>query len=258
MRSRSLAVLLLAPCAACANLRGEERSTVSTSQTVASAYWFRGTPQSLEAVTQGDLVVNTPFADGSTLSFTTWYNAQLTNQTGDAIFPDGQGGQATEIDLVLSYARNVGRVAMTAGMIGYHFPGIGPSTKEAWLGGTLEAFGISHALTAYYDVDLLDDYYLSYQASRGFPLDERWSAALSFLLGYMSEDQAEFYFGTRRSGLSDLLLTGSLSYAFDENTSLFLKAAGVTVPDDELSDSLDANGYDDSGAWLALGAAWGL
>jgi len=258
MCSRLLAALLLALCCACANLRGEEASTVSTAQTVASAYWFRGTPRSLEAVTQGDLVVNTPFADGSTLSFITWYNAQLTNQTGDAIFADGQGGQATEVNLVLSYARAVGGWDLTAGMVGYQFPGAGPSTKEAWLGGSLDALGLSHALTIYYDVDLIDDYYLSYQASRGIPLDERWSAGLSLLLGYMSEDQAEFYFGRRRSGLSDLLFTGSLTYAFDENTSIFLKAAGVTVPDDELADSLDTNGFDDSGAWLALGAAWGL
>ncbi|MEQ1892618.1 MAG: hypothetical protein ABL998_08765 [Planctomycetota bacterium] len=253
-----MAVLTVALCAACANLRGEERSTVSTSQNVASAYWFRGVPRSLEAVTQGDLVVNSPFADGSSLSFTTWYNGQLTNGTGDATFPDGYGGQATEIDLVLSYARDVGALELTAGMIGYHFPGFGPSTKEAWLGGTFEALGLSHALTAYYDVDLLDDYYLSYQASRGFPLDERWSAALSLLLGYMSNDQAEFYFGRKSAGLSDLLLSGSLSYAFDENTSVFLKGAGVTVPDDELADSLDQNGFEEGGLWLALGAAWGL
>lgn len=258
MRPCPLAVLSVALASACANLRGEERSTVSTGQTVESAYWFRGTPRSLEAVTQGDLVVNTPFADGSTLAFTTWYNAQLTNRTGDATFPDGMGGQATEVDLVLSYARDVGGVAMTAGMIGYHFPGFAPSTKEAWLGGSFDAVGLSHAWTAYYDVDLLDDFYLSYQASRGFPIDERWSAALSVLLGYMSDGQAQFYFGEKSSGISDLLLTGSLSYAFDENTSVFLKAAGVTVPDDDLADSLDGNGFDDSGAWLALGAAWGL
>lgn len=258
MRPCPMAVLTVALCAACANLRGEERSTVSTSQNVASAYWFRGVPRSLEAVTQGDLVVNSPFADGSSLSFTTWYNGQLTNGTGDATFPDGYGGQATEIDLVLSYARDVGALELTAGMIGYHFPGFGPSTKEAWLGGTFEALGLSHALTAYYDVDLLDDYYLSYQASRGFPLDERWSAALSLLLGYMSNDQAAFYFGRKSAGLSDLLLSGSLSYAFDENTSVFLKGAGVTVPDDELADSLDQNGFEEGGLWLALGAAWGL
>ena len=250
----ALSVLLCA----CAELRGEERSTVSTSQTFASAFWFRGTPRSLEAVTQGDLVVDTPFADGSSLSFTTWYNGQLTNRTGDATFPDGLGGQASEIDIALAYARDVGRVAVTAGMVGYHFPGSGPSTKEVWLGGSLDAFGLSHALTAYYDVDLLDDFYVSYQASRGFPIDERWSVGLALLLGYMSDDQAEGYFGTRSSGISDLLLTGSLSYAFDENTSVFLKAAGVTTPDDELADSLDANGLEEGGAWLALGAAWGL
>jgi len=258
MHARPLVVLSVALCAACAELRGTERSTVSTSQTVSSAYWFRGVPRSLEAVTHGDLVVDSPLADGSTLSFTTWYNAQLTNDTGDGTFPEGSGGEVTEVDLVMSYARRVGRADLSAGLVGYHFPEFGASTREAWLGGSVEALGFSHALTAYYDSDQADDFYLSYQAGRGFPLEGNWSAALSLLLGYMSDGQAEFHFGRRSAGLSDLLLTGSLSYAFDENTSLFLKAAGVTVPDDELSDALDQGGFDEQGAWLTLGAAWGL
>lgn len=250
-----LAVLLTC---ACASIRGTERSTVSTSQNVASAYWFRGVPRSLRLVTQGDVVVNTPLANGSTLSFTTWYNGQLTNRTGDASFPDGNGGQATEIDIVINYAQTFGRVDVSAGGIAYAYPQVGPSTKEAYLGGTLPALGLDHTLTLYYDVDRLDDYYLNYQASRSFPLGERLSAALAGMLGYMSNDQAEFYFGDKHAGFSDLMLTGSLTYAFDENTSVFLKAAGVTVPDGDLADALDANEIEDSGIWFTLGAAWGL
>ena len=253
-----LLTLALPLLAACEGLRGTEPSTVTTSQVVASAYWFRGVPRSLEAVTQGDLGVDTPLATGGTLSFVTWYNLQLTNRTGDAVFPDGNGGQNTEIDLLLDYSQDFGRTHLSAGGVAYHFPEIGPSTKEAYVTGALDALGLSHALSAYYDVDAADDFYLSYQASRGFELDEQWRAALAFLLGYMADGQSEVYFGTKSAGFSDLLLSGTLSYHFDQNTSVFLKVAGVTVPDDELAEELDENGLDDSGMWVVLGAAWGL
>lgn len=244
--------------AGCESIRGSEPSTVSTSQIVSSAYWFRGSPRSLTPVTQGDLVVSSPLAFGGKLSFTTWYNLQLFNRTGDAIFPDGTGGEATEIDLVVDYARELEGLAVQIGGIGYHYPEAGASTREAYVGGVLEALGLSLGLTAYYDLDLLDDYYVLTRATRAFELDERWNAALSLLVGYMSDDQAGFYFGRERSGLSDLLLTGSLDYHFDENTTVFLRAQGVTVPDDEFGDALDDAGLDQSGLWLTLGAAWGL
>jgi hypothetical protein len=243
---------------ACAELRGTEGSTVSTSQVVASAYWFRGVPRSLQAVTQGDLQVDTPLATGGTLSFVTWYNLQLTNRTGDATFPDGQGGQNTEIDLLLDYTQTFGRTRLSAGGIAYQLPQVGPSTKEAYLTGAVEALGISNALSIYYDVDRIDDFYFSYEASRGFTFDEQWSAALAVLLGYMREGQAADYFGKEHAGFSDLLLTGTLNYHFDANTSVFLKVAGVTVPDDELSDALEQNDLENSGMWFVLGAAWGL
>lgn len=245
--------------AGCESLRGTEPSKVSTSQTVASAYWFRGVPRSLEAVTYGDLQVDTPLTLGGNLSFVAWYNLQLTNDTGDAVFPDGNGGQNTEIDLLLDYTQTFGPVRLSGGGVAYGFPNeVGPSTKEAFVTGAVDALGLSHALSAYYDVDRIDDFYFSYQASRGVVLDEQWNAALAFLLGYMGEGQGEAYFGAPEAGFSDLLLSGSLTYHFDRNTSVFLKLAGVTVPDDDLADALSTNGLDDSGFWVALGAAWGL
>jgi hypothetical protein len=248
---------LLALCA-CANLRGTERSTASTSQIVASAHWFRGTPLSLEAVTQADLSVNTPLANGATFSLLTWYSAQLTNKTGDAFFPDGQGGEITELDLVANYAQRFRGVDVSVGGISYTYPEVRPSTREIYAGGSLDALGLSHALTAYYDMDRGDDFYFQYQATRSVALREQWNAALAVLVGYMSEGQAELYFGRKTSGLSDLLLTGTLTYQFDENTSFFLKGSGVTVPDDELDAALDQRGLEDSGVWFTLGAAWGL
>jgi hypothetical protein len=149
-------------------------------------------------------------------------------------------------------------VLASIGGIGYQLPEVGPSTKEAYLRGEFAAAGLQHALTAYYDIDLLDDFYLSYQAADRIVLDERWSASVAVLLGYMRAGQSEFYFGRARSGLSDLMLTGALHYAVDRNLSLFLKVAGVSVPDDELADASASNDRDDSGLWVALGAAWGL
>jgi hypothetical protein len=250
--------LLGAALLGCTELRGTEPSRVSTSQVVASAYWFRGVPRSLEPVTQGDLQVDSPLATGGTLSFVTWYNLQLTNRAGDATFPDGQGGQNTEIDLLLDYTQTFGRATVSAGGIAYQLPQVGPSTKEAYVTGAIEALGITHALSAYYDIDRLDDFYFSYQASHGIEIDEQWNAALALLLGYMLPGQSEGYFGTKHAGFSDMLLTGALTYHFDQNTSVFLKVAGVTVPDDQLAAQLDRDGFENSGMFVVLGAAWGL
>ena len=258
MRASHLALLLVLPLCGCADLRGSEGSKVSTAQTFASAYWFRGTPRSLQPVTQGDLEVATPLANGGTVSFVTWYNLQLTNETGDGEFPRGNGGQDTEVDLQLSYVQTFGRVRLTGGGIAYHFPQVGPSTREGYVSAATRFFGLAHAFSVYYDVDLLDDYYLLYQVSHDFVLDDTWSAGLALFLGYMSDGQAAFYFGREHAGLSDLLLTGTLTYAYDRNTSLFFRAAGVTVPDDELAASLDDDGFENSGLWCSIGAAWGL
>jgi hypothetical protein len=248
----------LAWLAGCASLRGSEPAKVSSSQAVLSAYWFRGVPRSLEAVTQGDIVVDSPLATGGTLSFATWFNMQLTNRTGDAAFPDGHGGESTEVDLVLDYTHTIGPVLASVGGIGYQLPEVGPTTKEAFVRGEFEAVGLQHALTAYYDLDLLDDFYLSYQAADRYELDERWSASVAVLLGYMRAGQSEGYFSRSHSGFSDLMLSGALHFALDPNVSLYLRFAGVTVPDDELARAADALEREDSGLWVALGAAWGL
>ena len=99
---------------------------------------------------------------------------------------------------------------------------------------------------------------MSYEVSRRVAFDERWNAALALQLGWMSDGQAELYFGRSRAGFSDLLLSGQLAYQFDKNASVFFQAAGVTVPDDVLAAALDQAGVDDQGLWFALGAAWGL
>jgi hypothetical protein len=257
--SKSLpALIALALCVGCESVRGTEPSNVTASQVVASGYWFRGSPKSLEPVTQGDVTVHSPLAWGGTLSLITWYSLQLTNRTGDAVVPDGNGGQATEIDIAFHYTDRIGWADVSAGAVGYAFPNVGPSTKEFYLGAAADALGLYHALTLYYDSDLLDDYYLSYQAAHGFELGETWSLTLSALLGYMSDGQARFYFGADEHGFSDLSLSADLSYHLDENTSAFLKVSGVTVPNDDLSGALDAAGIDNRGVWVTLGAAWGL
>jgi hypothetical protein len=258
MRVPPLGCFVLGFLASCASLRGTEPATVSSSQAVLSAYWFRGVPRSLEPVTQGDLEVDTPLATGGELSFVTWFNMQLTNRTGDAAFPDGHGGESTEVNLALDYTQEFGPVRASVGGIGYQLPEVGPSTKEAYVRGAFQAAGLEHALSAYYDIDLLDDVYLSYQVAERLPFAERWSATLALLVGYMRAGQSEFYFGREHSGLSDLVLTGALRYSFDANTSMFLELGGVTVPDDELAESARVNDREDSGIWVTLGAAWGL
>jgi hypothetical protein len=259
MRLSQISTTVLAlGCAACTSVRGSDPTTVSTTPSIASAYWFRGTPQSLDPVAQADLSVRTPLKNDATLLLQTWLNYQLTNDTNDGIIPDSQGGQFTEIDLVADYSTTIGGVGVNGGVIGYQFPGIFPSTKEVYVGAAKEALGLAFSATFFYDFDLLDDFYVTFLAGKGFELDENLALNLGLQVSYMAEDQSAYYFGTEESGLSDASLSGTLTYQHDDNTSFFFKLAGVTVPDSDLGDSLDTLGFDDSGVWGAVGVSWGL
>ncbi|MCK6445547.1 MAG: hypothetical protein L6Q99_04075 [Planctomycetes bacterium] len=105
---------------------------------------------------------------------------------------------------------------------------------------------------------MLDGIYANYAVAKSFSLAEKTSLDVSGMLGYMGSAQSEFYFGHRKSGLSDASLTAGVSYAFDDNTTLFVSGTAVTVPDSDLGDSLDALGFDDSGFYFAVGASWSL
>jgi len=243
----------------CAAIRGGEKPKSAANLAVATQYWFRGVPQSEELVAQGDASVTVPFANGDSFAFTTWGNYQLSNSTGNAAFADRSGGDFTEIDLIGAYATKLEDASVVVGVISYNFPNaVGVSTHELFASATFDNEGLSHTIAGYYDVDQADDFYLNYGLGSTFTLDERFTAKLGGAVGFMSEDQAAFYFGADEAGLSDASITGLLDYKFDEYTNVYARAAAITVPDPDLRDASEARGFKTSTVVFTFGISWSL
>lgn len=242
---------------ACASLTQPETLSVGGSTSYASSYWFRGAPVNARPVIQGDFGASVNTDDNGSLSLSTWYNFDGSNSTGSAFSPNGNGGEITEVDYVLDYSRNFGSVGASLGLISYNFPnGVGNSTTEAYLGLSSQWLGFSQAATLYYDFDNVNGSYLSLQGSKSFQLAERTSLNLSVLLGYMDENQSNFYFGNSIVGLSDISATANLSYTLDENSSLFVSVTGVRPLENEFEDALQAAGVEDSAVIGSIGISW--
>ena len=235
-------------------------SSTSANLALATQYWFRGVPQSEEPVGQADATITVPLRNGDSLAFTTWGNGQLSNSTGDAAFPDSTGGEFTEIDVTGTYARKIGAATVFGGVISYNFPNVGPSTQELMGGVTFGSADqeISHTLTLFYDYDLADDFYLTYGVGHVEALDDRFTLAISGLVGFMGEGQSELYFGVDHSGLSDVSVTGLLNYQHDEFTTMYAKLTAVAVPDSALREAEEDRDFRASTVVLMIGVGWSL
>lgn len=257
--TRALFVLTAALAASCSSIRGTERATAATNLTMATQYWFRGVPQSEELVAQADATITMPLKDGDSASISTWGNYQLSNDTGDAAFASRNGGDFTELDVTGTYSTKIGDAAVSAGVISYNFPNaVGVSTHEAFVASTWTSPCLTQTATVYYDFDQADDFYLTYALGHTWTFDEKFSATLSGLLGYMGEDQAAFYFADQDSGFSDASVTGMVNYVYDEFTNIYAKAQALTVPDSTLRDASEARGFETSTMIFTIGVGWSL
>lgn len=244
----------LASLASCSTLHSP---AVETSVSYSSQYWFRGAVQNDSGVLQGDLSVSMQTAGEGTVGLTTWGNMDTSNDTGDAPFPDGNGGVLTEIDLIGWYSRRIGNVDYEIGLINYSFPsGVGGSTNEAYVGASWEVAGLDMGLTVFYDFDALDDYYANFGVGHSFELDNDLRLDTGVSVGAMGEGQAEVYFGTKDAGLADLNANATLNYQIDEHCSTFLGVHSTSVLSSDFEDAVKTAGYTDSDIWLSLGLAW--
>jgi hypothetical protein len=224
---------------------------------VASAYVFRGVVQNERAVLQTDATVALSGAADDVLSGTVWANMDLSNRTGDAVFAGGQGGEFTEIDFVLDYARSFGSVATSVGVTNYNFPGVDvTSTTEVYAGAALETL-LAPSLTAFYDVDEIEGLYLSAGVGHGIGLSERLSLDLAATLGWASSRQGAAYWGSDSSGITDAMVSAALGFSLDAHTSLTLSASQWVLFGDA-KDAVDAAGIDTSPIVVALAIGFSL
>jgi hypothetical protein len=96
-----------------------------------------------------------------------------------------------ELDVSLDYALDAGPLSVSAGAIHYSFFGVegfpdkGSTTYEAYVGAGLSQLPFAPTVTAFYDFNLGDGFYLTFSGEQELPVAVPLS--LSFSMGYMDQ-----------------------------------------------------------------------
>ncbi len=252
---KPIILVALTLCVACQSVQSP--ASMDANVGVASQYIFRGVPQNEQGALQADMGVSLPTDGDGTLSFNYWSNWDLSNDAGDAVLPNGNGGKLSEIDLTGSWSKDLNGTAFEVGLISYNFPnGAGGSTTELFASFGWDKWGLSPSVTVYVDFDQVDGAYLNGSISKGYEVSENTSAEVSLGLGYTDEDHASAYYGAAESGLADLLLTASIAHTYDEGPTVSAFVSTSQIVGSDLEDAVEAAGMDADNTWAGLSIGW--
>ena len=213
-----------------------------------------------------------PVETGDTIRVRTEAAIELRNDTGDAWFPDGHAGRATQLEAQVGYARQFGDVNLFAGVHSYNLPN-GTEFVNGERGGTTEVFLIASAnvleatpyFEIHYDYDEVRGAYYRAGVAEDIPLggdvepdskQPRWKVALDGSLGYVSEAQSSWMYGFDQSGLADLRGEIELRYQSDARTVLSIGVNGSMIWDNDIDDWFTQLGIDDDPIWFSAGVLW--
>ena len=235
---------------------------------VSNKYVHRGMVQNEEGVVQPSAVVVLPTKRDGAIIARTWANMDLSNETGEAWFPDGHAGKFSQIDFNLLYEQQLDDAVLTAGFISYNLPnglefpfGERGATTEFLVEGRLllpeRAFDIVPYLALHYDFDEVDGLYARAGAERVFQIDEKTKITADLGLAWMDSDQAAWNFAQPDdSGLADLILRGTAERQLDKHTTATGFVVYSTVLDSEFRDWFDVIGIDPDQFYVGLGVRW--
>ncbi len=194
------------------SMQAGEKITLETSVDWLSHYVWRGMLLTDEPVLQPSVTVSM-----GDLSLNVWGNIDTTdiNEAGEDDF------RLQEVDYSLSYAMSpMEGVDLEAGFLWYTYSSC-ESTGEVYGGVTFPCMILSPSLTAYYDVDEADGWYLNAGVEHAFAMTERLSLILSGGLGWGTNNYHEYYYGERaHSSESDMLVQATLEYAMTDYLTL--------------------------------------
>ena len=265
-----LSLVALIPCflAGCVVAK-DAQVAVDLNVEAATQYNHRGMPQNEEGVLQPEMRVGLPTADGGGLDVVTWGNLDLTDDTGDAWFPDDNQGRFSEIDYTLSYSRDLGGIAFALGVVHYAILNgsefaSGPAgaergpTTEVFASATVPVLGVDPFLELHYDVDEVEDLYVKGGIGATFDLSDVVWTQLSVAQGWSGEDQSLWNYGFPEAGFADLGASAALFWQYDPVTTLHVKVSASTIIDSELQDWFDVIGIESDNIWAAIGIGWSL
>lgn len=204
-----------------------------------SAYVWRGMVVTDRPVYQPGATLSYATGDYGTFSANVWANADLSDHAGHRT-----GAGLSEIDYTLAYSVDISDFTLGAGHIWYTFPKASGqdyynSTREVYASLAYNNDVVTPSLAVYYDYALMDGFYGLAALNKSITLTDQLSLGLTASLGAGDEDYMA-YFGVDGSGLMDLNVGASLTYALTDNLSVGAKVMWVSLID---SDARDAEAY---------------
>ena len=225
---------LLADIRAAAEERGGiEIPTLALDVGFFSKYVWRGIVLTDDPVAQPAVTV-----DWYGFSLNVWGNMDLTGVNDNR-------GQFNEVDFTFSYTRAFGPLEATVGVVHYYFPNTPfRQTTEFFAGLGLPDLLLTPSITAYFDVDEADGWYLTGDVGHSFELPklfERfdWSIDLAAGFGWASAKHNAAYFGVDRSGWTDFHSSISLPVRLTHYLTITPLVAFTSVLDSRLRGAVD-------------------
>jgi len=214
-----------------------EKITLETSVDWVSHYVWRGMLFTDDPVLQPSVTVSM-----GALSLNVWGNVDVT----DVNEVDNDDYRLQEIDYSLSYAMSpMEGIDLEAGFLWYTYSSW-ESTGEVYGSVTFPCVLLSPSLTAYYDVNEADGWYLNAGVKHSFAMTERLALILSGGLGWGSNNYHEYYYGERaHNSESDMLVQATLEYAMTEYLTLRAYAGYTELLDGDV-ERLGRQVYGDS------------
>ncbi len=215
-----------------------EAATATAAVDINSAYVWRGLTFNNGLVIQPSIDV----AADNGFSVNVWGNYDIDDYDGNV-----DEYHFSEVDLTAAYAFKLGDVDTSIGVIAYTFPTTYPdnlygegtdfdSTAEIFLSLGYElGYGFSIAGNIYYDVDQVDDFYVTAGIEYAYDINDKTSLTLGGLISYAGEDFSEYYAGGTEDGFFNYILSASLGYTF---TDSFAVAANLALTDNLDDDAL--------------------
>lgn len=255
-RTHTTLLLLLAP--ACNTI--SDPPAVNAEVRTYSQHVFRGVSQTDGKAIQALSDWTIQLGEGRRFRLGTFLNADGTNESGDGVFPDGNGGQITRVEFEPTWIFDTAGGSISAGIVNRSHPNVSGygDTSEAVLSweSSSRLLSLQPSFTAFYDLEDGDGLYAQFGLRRGYELSQSWNLDTTFTLAYADRDQAELLYQSADAGFADLTGQAVLSWESTPNLDLTATFAASTIVSNRLAEGLAANGRDDANAWLGLGMRW--
>jgi len=235
MEFRKSTVLALGFLALAARSPRTLAADASVGLDIASAYVWRGITFNDGAVLQENLDVSFPCGVGLNV----WGNFDLDDYDGAV-----ESAEFSEIDLTASYAKEVGPVELGLGLIGYVFPNGGEGTTEIYVsvGGEIVS-GLNCGVEAYYDFDIVEDFYAAASVAYEREITGAFSAEIAASAGLAGEDMS----AGQDAGFHEYQITLSGAYAISETLEAAAYIAYVDGFDSDVLPEQDIDFYGGAG-----------